>query len=67
MDFTSSTIKRYFRDYFEKAKKNYNNELVRSRAEFVQKYPYAKISEFEFWVNISKQGDITKKTLQKRW
>ena len=47
MDFTSSIIKKYLMGNLEKAKRNYNNELARSRAEFAQKYPCAKINAFE--------------------
>ena len=62
MNFNSELVKKYFGENYHKAKRNYNNELNKSKSKFTEKYPYAKVSEFEFWVNISKSGDITNET-----
>ena len=46
----------------KKQKKNYDKELFKTRKKFIRYYPYAKVSEFEFWVNLSQTGDISDKT-----
>ena len=35
----------------KKAKRNHDAELKKARDNFSKKYPFAKLSEFEFWVN----------------
>ena len=59
---TSANVKKYFGANLKKAKTNHDKELKKTRDEFVKKYPYAKLSEFEFWINLSKNGDISSKT-----
>ena len=61
-DFESATVKKYFGTNPKKAKANHDKELKKTRDKFVKDYPYAKVSEFEFWINLSKNGDIASKT-----
>ena len=37
--------------------------MTRPKTDFVTKYPYAKINEFEFWVNIDRDGTISPTTI----
>ena len=62
MDFDSEFVKKYFGENYDKAKRNYNNELNTTKTKLTEKYPYAKVFEFEFWVNISKSGEINNGT-----
>ena len=61
-DFSNEFNKKYFGSYLLKAKINYDKELKRAKAEFTKKYPYADITKFKFWVNLSKTGEISKPT-----
>ena len=61
-DFESSIAKKYFGVNLKKAKRNYDKELLKTRNKFIKDYPYAKVEEFEFWVNLSKTGDISDET-----
>ena len=63
MDFTNSNVRKYFGSNYEKTKKNYKDELTRAKTDFVTKYPYSKIYEFEFWVNIDRDGTISRTTI----
>ena len=57
-NFESATVKKYFGNNLAKAKRNHDTRLERMRAKFVADYPYAKLSEFEFWVGLAKNGDV---------
>ena len=61
-NFESATVKKYFGTNLKKAKSNYDKELKKTKDKFIKDYPYAKVSEFEFWINLSKTGDISSKT-----
>ena len=61
-DFESAKTKKYFGENLKKAKANHDKELKKTRDKFVETYPYAKLSEFEFWINLSKNGEISSKT-----
>ena len=61
-DFDSTNTKKYFGQNLKKAKRNYDKELFKTRKKFIIDYPYAKVEEFEFWVNLSKTGDISNDT-----
>ena len=61
-DFESTNTKKFFGANLKKAKANHDKELKKIRDKSVKTYPYAKLSEFEFWINLSKTGDITSKT-----
>ena len=62
MDFTNKSVIRWLGSNIEKGKRNYNNELQRARQEFKEKYPFADISKFDFWVNINQKGEIDEPT-----
>ena len=57
-NFEDATVKKYFGNNLTKAKRNHDERLKKMRAKFVADYPYAKLSEFEFWVGLSKNGNI---------
>ena len=57
MDFNSPNLKKYGKN-FGKAKKIYNRELLRAKTESKEKYPFANIDEFEFWVNLNQDGTL---------
>ena len=59
---TSANVKKCFGANLKKAKTNHDKELKKTRDKFVKKYPYLKLSKFEFWINLSKNGDISSKT-----
>ena len=61
-DFESANTKKFFGANLKKAKINHDKELKKIRDKFVETYPYAKLSEFEFWINLSKNGEISSKT-----
>ena len=64
-NFESDTVKKYLGENLKKAKNNQlkkRKELKKTKDKFVKGYPYAKVSEFEFWINLSKTGDISSKT-----
>ena len=61
-DFESANTKKFFGANLKKAKANHDKELKKTKDKFVKDYPYAKLSEFEFWINLSKNGDIASKT-----
>ena len=61
-NFESATVKKFFGANLKKAKTNHDKELKKIRDKFVETYPYAKLSEFEFWINLSKNGEISSKT-----
>ena len=61
-NFESANVKKYFGANLKKAKTNHGKELKESRDKFVKDYPYAKLSEFQFWINLSKNGEISSKT-----
>ena len=61
-DFESANTKKFFGSNLEKAKTNHDKELKKVKDKFIETYPYAKLSEFEFWINLSKTGDIASKT-----
>ena len=61
-NFESATVKKYFGANLKKAKANHDKELKKTRDKIVKDYPYAKLSEFEFWINLSKTGEISSKT-----
>ena len=61
-DFTSERNKKYFGSNLTKAKANYVKEMKRAKAEFSKKYPYANLSDFKFWVLLSKTGEISSPT-----
>ena len=61
-DFESANTKKFFGANLKKAKANHDKELKKTRDKFVETYPYAKLSEFEFWINLSKNGDIASMT-----
>ena len=50
-NFDSPNTKKYFGLNLKKAKRNHDAELKKARNNFSKKYPFAKLSEFEFWVN----------------
>ena len=58
-DFTSEHNKKYFGSNLEKAKANHDKELKRAKAEFAKQYPYANLSDFKFWVLLSKNREIS--------
>ena len=57
-NFESATVKKYFGVNLAKAKRNHDARLKKMRDKFVADYPYAKLSEFEFWIGLAKNGDI---------
>ena len=61
-DFEPANTKKFFGANLKKAKANHDKELKKTRDKFVETYPYAKLSEFEFWINLSKNGEISSKT-----
>ena len=61
-DFTSEHNKKYFGSNLAKAKANHDKELKRAKTEFAKKYPYANLSDFKFWVLLSKNGEISSPT-----
>ena len=61
-DFESANTKKFFGANLKKAKTNHDKELKKTRDKFAETYPYAKLSEFEFWINLSKNGEISSKT-----
>ena len=61
-NFESATVKKYFGANLKKAKANHDKELKKTKDKFVKDYPYAKLSQFEFWINLSKNGEISSKT-----
>ena len=61
-NFEDVKVIKYFGANLKKAKKNYKKEYGAKKAKFVEDYPYAKINEFEFWVSLSKKGEIREPT-----
>ena len=61
-NFESDTVKKYFGENLKKAKAKHDKELKKIKDKFVKDYPYSKVSEFEFWINLSKTGDVSSKT-----
>ena len=61
-DFESANTKTFFGANLKKAKANHDKELKKIKDKFVKDYPYAKLSEFEFWINLSENGEISSKT-----
>ena len=72
-NFESPNTKKHFSANLKKAKRNHDAELKKARNNFSKKYPFAKLSEFEFWVDfegpngvienvkIVYKGDVTKR------
>ena len=60
IDFTSKENKKRFGKNLEKAKRNYKKELKRVKDDFQKKYPFAKISDFRFYVHIADSGEVAK-------
>ena len=58
IDFTSEESKKRFGKNLEKAKQNYEKELKRAKDDFQKKYPFAKISNFRFYVHVTDFGDL---------
>ena len=50
-NFESANTKKYFGVNLKKAKTNHDAELKKARDNFSKKYPFAKLSELEFWVD----------------
>ena len=57
-NFESANTKKYFGTNLTKAKRNHDASLKKMRDKFIADYPYAKLSEFEFWIGLLKNGDI---------
>ena len=57
-DFESSNTVKYFGTNLKKAKATHDAELARAKKAFAAKYPYAKLDEFEFGVNLTKAGKL---------
>ena len=57
-NFESANTKRYFGLNLNKAKRNHDARLKKMRDKFIADYPFAKLSEFEFWIGLAKNGDI---------
>ena len=57
-NFESANTKKYFGANLTKAKRNHDARLKKMRDKIVADYPYAKLSEFEFWIGLLKNGDI---------
>ena len=62
MDFNSPSAKRWLGSNFEKGKRNYESEEKRAKTDILKKYPFARIEQFEFWVNINSKGDLSDPT-----
>ena len=41
----------------------YQEEEIQPKRDFIQKYPYAKIDQFKFWVNINQDGWLNPTTI----
>ena len=50
-NFESPNTKKYFGTNLTKAKTSHDAELKKARDNFSKKYPFAKLSKFEFWVD----------------
>ena len=61
-DFNDEYNKKYFGSNLAKAKANHDKELKRAKTEFAKKYPYMNLSDFKFWVLLSKNGEISSPT-----
>ena len=57
-NFESASTKKYFGANLTKAKRSHDARLKKMRDKFIADYPYAKLSEFEFWIGLLKNGDI---------
>ena len=57
-NFESANTKKYFSANLKKAKQNHDARLKKMRDKFIADYPFAKLSEFEFWIGLLKNGDI---------
>ena len=57
-NFESANIKKYFGVNLTKAKRNHDARLKKMRDKFVADCPYAKLSEFEFWIGLARNRDI---------
>ena len=57
-NFESPNTKKYLGANLKKAKTNHDARLKKMRDKFIADYPYAKLSEFEFWIGLLKNGDI---------
>ena len=58
MDFNHSSIIKWLGPNLEKGKKNYREKEKDMKDKFKKDYPYAKISEFEFWITLNKNGTL---------
>ena len=62
MNWDSDSVKKYYGENLGKDKRNYNKELVKTKTEFMVKYPFANVDEFEFCVYLAKDGTIANET-----
>ena len=62
MNWDSENTKKYYGENLDKAKRNYDKELVKTKTEFMAKYPFANVNEFELWVNLAQDDTVANET-----